>query len=254
MRSTSVAIGSSLRAFGLAWPSAILSIQNSASQPRGAHRRSRKRPWQTSISIGRCFRPAGPRRYASRSTTALITAVVAGRPAGRRRRAPRIGLPGMANVHSHAFQRAMAGLTEVRGPIGDTFWTWREAMYRFVGTHDRPTMSRRWRRSFTSRCWRRVSRGSASFIISITTAMAALRQSGRNGGAHCRGRGAADIGLTLLPMFYAHADFGGADPLPGQRRFVCDRAGFARSVEAAGRQSRVLPAAGSASRRIRCAP
>ena len=41
-------------------------------------------------------------------------------------------LPGMANLHSHAFQRAMAGLTEVRGTPEDDFWSWRELMYRFL--------------------------------------------------------------------------------------------------------------------------
>ena len=46
----------------------------------------------------------------------------------------RIGtvLPGMVNLHSHAFQRAMAGLTEQGGPSSDSFWTWREVMYRFL--------------------------------------------------------------------------------------------------------------------------
>ena len=39
-------------------------------------------------------------------------------------------IPGMANLHSHAFQRAMAGLAEIRGPGHDTFWTWRDIMYR----------------------------------------------------------------------------------------------------------------------------
>src|SRR3546814_1984331 len=39
------------------------------------------------------------------------------------------------------------------------------------------------------------------------------------------------IGLTLLPVFYAHADFGGAPPTPGQRRFVSDIDCFARLVE-----------------------
>ena len=39
---------------------------------------------------------------------------------------------GMPNLHSHAFQRAMAGLAERAGPDGDSFWTWRETMYRFV--------------------------------------------------------------------------------------------------------------------------
>src|SRR5262249_59700214 len=41
-------------------------------------------------------------------------------------------LPGMPNLHSHAFQRAMAGLTEQASPTGDDFWSWREAMYRFL--------------------------------------------------------------------------------------------------------------------------
>ena len=42
-------------------------------------------------------------------------------------------LPGMPNLHSHAFQRGMAGLTEYRGPAADNFWSWRLLMYRFVG-------------------------------------------------------------------------------------------------------------------------
>jgi formimidoylglutamate deiminase len=41
-------------------------------------------------------------------------------------------VPGIPNLHSHAFQRAMAGLTERRGRDDDDFWSWREAMYRFV--------------------------------------------------------------------------------------------------------------------------
>ena len=46
---------------------------------------------------------------------------------------PAIALPGLPNLHSHAFQRGMAGLAETRGPAGDSFWTWREVMYRFLG-------------------------------------------------------------------------------------------------------------------------
>ena len=42
-------------------------------------------------------------------------------------------LPAPVNLHSHAFQRAMAGLTESRGPDPrDSFWTWRKLMYRFL--------------------------------------------------------------------------------------------------------------------------
>ncbi len=54
-------------------------------------------------------------------------------PEGERRA---ILLPSPANVHSHAFQRAMAGLTERRGPEGDSFWTWRQLMYRFLDRLD----------------------------------------------------------------------------------------------------------------------
>ena len=43
-----------------------------------------------------------------------------------------IAVPGIPNVHSHAFQRGIAGLTERREPGADSFWTWREAMYRFL--------------------------------------------------------------------------------------------------------------------------
>lgn len=41
-------------------------------------------------------------------------------------------LPALANVHSHSFQRAMAGMTEFRAAGRDSFWTWREVMYRFL--------------------------------------------------------------------------------------------------------------------------
>ncbi|HEV2700374.1 MAG TPA: amidohydrolase family protein, partial [Steroidobacteraceae bacterium] len=43
-----------------------------------------------------------------------------------------VAIPGLANVHSHTFQRAMAGLAERAGPASDDFWTWREVMYSFV--------------------------------------------------------------------------------------------------------------------------
>src|SRR5690348_9505965 len=45
-----------------------------------------------------------------------------------------LAIPGLASLHSHAFQRGMAGLAEMRGDKADTFWTWRETMYRFALT------------------------------------------------------------------------------------------------------------------------
>ncbi len=62
-----------------------------------------------------------------------------GRIADVRHNAPATGtrtallVPAPVNVHSHAFQRAMAGLTERRGPTAsDSFWTWRQLMFRFL--------------------------------------------------------------------------------------------------------------------------
>jgi len=62
----------------------------------------------------------------------LIARVESGATAGPSDERHAIGLPGMPNLHSHAFQRGMAGLAELRGPASDSFWTWREVMYRFA--------------------------------------------------------------------------------------------------------------------------
>ena len=41
-------------------------------------------------------------------------------------------IPGMINCHSHAFQRAFAGFSEIKRTGDDSFWSWREVMYRFL--------------------------------------------------------------------------------------------------------------------------
>src|SRR3954465_2946260 len=62
-------------------------------------------------------------------TVAKVTTGVA--PESRDER-HQLAIPGIASLHSHAFQRGMAGLAETRGNAVDTFWTWRETMYRFA--------------------------------------------------------------------------------------------------------------------------
>src|SRR3990172_11190061 len=65
----------------------------------------------------------------------IVSATPQARPNGAERlRGP--ALPGLCDLHCHAFQRAMAGLAERRGSSGDTFWTWREVMYGFVSRLD----------------------------------------------------------------------------------------------------------------------
>ena len=66
--------------------------------------------------------------------TGFISAITpsVGEPPADAERLSGAVVPGMPNLHCHAFQRAMAGLTEARGPAEDSFWTWRQRMYAFV--------------------------------------------------------------------------------------------------------------------------
>ena len=103
-----------------------LIVSSTADKPSGTH--STNRYW--------CHRALLPGGWARGVLVTIedgwITDVaVDTKPPGGSRR---IGtaLPGMPNTHSHAFQRAMAGLTEYRVRERDSFWTWRETMYRFA--------------------------------------------------------------------------------------------------------------------------
>src|SRR5271166_4303177 len=79
-------------------------------------------------------------------------------------------VPGMPNLHSHAFQRAMAGLAERAGPEGDNFWHWRDVMYRFLAVLG-PRMYRRSRRSSTSNACCTATLRSPSSTICTTHRM-----------------------------------------------------------------------------------
>ena len=61
-----------------------------------------------------------------------ITHVEAGATSEEATLLPGVVIPSISNLHSHAFQRVMAGLTEVAGNPQDSFWTWRDVMYRMV--------------------------------------------------------------------------------------------------------------------------
>jgi formiminoglutamate deiminase len=142
-----------------------------------------------------------------------------------------IGLPGVANLHSHAFQRGMAGLAEIRGPDHDTFWTWREVMYRFalaMSLADVEAVAALAYLEMLEAGFTRVGefhylhhdhdgRPYAEPAEMSQRIIAAAQETG--------------IGLTLLPVFYAHGGFGGKAPTPGQRRFLCNPDGFASLVE-----------------------
>ena len=142
-----------------------------------------------------------------------------------------IGLPGLPNVHSHAFQRGMAGLTETAGTTGDSFWTWRETMYRFVdavGRDDIEALTAFAYMEMLEAGFTRVGefhyvhhdRGGRHFSNPAEMASGVAAAAEQVG-----------IGLTLLPVFYAHSAFGGAAPDPRQSRFLNDVDGFARLVD-----------------------
>ncbi len=129
-------------------------------------------------------------------------------------------LPGMPNLHSHAFQRAMAGLAEVAGNPNDSFWTWRELMYRLVG-------------QITPEQLQVIAR--QLYIEMLKAGYTSVAEfhyvhHDQNGQAYAdpaelsrrisAAASASGIGLTLLPVLYSHSGFGGQAPNDGQRRFI----------------------------------
>ena len=129
-------------------------------------------------------------------------------------------LPGMPNLHSHAFQRAMAGLAEVAGNPNDSFWTWRDLMYRLVGKISpeqlgviaRQLYIEMLKAGYTSVAEFHYVHHDLSGQPYANPAELALRIS-----EAARSTG---IGLTLLPVLYTHSGFGGQAPNDGQRRFI----------------------------------
>lgn len=135
------------------------------------------------------------------------------RPAG-------VAVPGIPNLHSHAFQRAMAGLTERGSPSGDTFWSWRERMYGFLRSlspDDVEAIAAQLymdllRHGFTAVAefhYLRNDPHGHTYDDPVEMGRRILSAAQRTG-----------IGLTLLPVLYRASDFGGVAPTEDQRRFT----------------------------------
>lgn len=152
-----------------------------------------------------------------------------------------VGLPGMGNVHSHAFQHAMAGLTEVRGPGHDSFWTWREMMYRFVDQmtpEDVEVVATQLYIEMLEAGYTRV--GEFHYLHNAPDGS----EYGNIAELSARIAAAAEtsgIGLTLLPVFYAHGSFGGQEPSHGQRRFLNSVSSYERLHQGAADVLKSLP-------------
>ncbi|MGV7119780.1 formimidoylglutamate deiminase [Sphingopyxis sp. 550A] len=162
-----------------------------------------------------------------------ISAVEIGVEAGSGDERHAIFLPAMPNLHSHAFQRGMAGLAESAGRGDDSFWTWREVMYRFVDRLDPEGMQAIAALAYAEMLESGFARvGEFHYLHHDVDGqpyddIAAMAQ------AVAAAAGETGIALTLLPVFYAHSGFGGAAPTEGQRRFINDVDRYARLLEAA---------------------
>ncbi|MBI1243920.1 MAG: formimidoylglutamate deiminase [Alphaproteobacteria bacterium] len=150
-------------------------------------------------------------------------------------------LPGLANLHSHAFQRALAGLGERAGPQGDSFWTWRDIMYGFVrrlSPRDVEAIAAQLyvelaRHGYTGVCeFHYLHNDPTGERYETPTEMA---------DRIVAAAAAAGLGLTLLPVLYQNGGFGGTAPSEGQRRFVMDDDGYADLVERLVRRHRNDP-------------
>lgn len=152
-------------------------------------------------------------------------------------------LPALANLHSHAFQRAMAGLAEARGPGEDSFWSWRTTMYRFA-----LTMTPEHVEAVAAQLYMEMLEAGFSRVGEFHylhhqedgTQYGDIAEMARRIGAASADTG---IGLTLLPVFYAHSGFGGQPPVEGQRRFVHSLETFRQLMEACSTMVRSLPGA-----------
>ncbi|WP_430390524.1 formimidoylglutamate deiminase [Dyella sp. 20L07] len=156
---------------------------------------------------------------------------ITGLSAGEGERLGHWVLPGMPNLHSHAFQRAMAGLAERKGKSDDSFWTWRETMYAFaaaIGPDELQAIAAQLyvemlKSGYTQVCeFHYLHHQPDGTPYAQPEAMSlALIEAAREAG----------IALTLLPVLYMSGGFDGRPLVPRQRRFGHDVASYLRLLE-----------------------
>ncbi|MGL3214855.1 formimidoylglutamate deiminase [Bradyrhizobium sp. BR 1433] len=154
-----------------------------------------------------------------------------------------LAVPGLASLHSHAFQRGMAGLAELRGDTTDTFWTWRETMYRFALTMTPDDVTAVATLLYVEMLERGFTRVGEFHYLHHDRDGAPYANLAEMAVRIAEAASASGIGLTLLPSFYAHSTFGGAAPHAGQRRFICSVDQFAALMAASREAIRKLPGA-----------
>ena len=154
-----------------------------------------------------------------------------------------IAVPGVPNLHCHAFQRGMAGLAERRGPGADSFWTWREVMYRFLHQLSPDDVEAIAAFAYMEMLEAGFTTVGEFHYLHHDVDGRPYADLGEMAARIAAAAGQTRIGLTLLPSFYAYGGFGGAAPNPGQRRFINDPDRFLDLVERARAAVSGLPAA-----------
>ena len=162
----------------------------------------------------------------------VLTAVS---PNASDRGAVRLGgpvLPGICDLHCHAFQRAMAGLTERRSAAADSFWTWREVMYRFAAQLTPEDLE-----AIAAQLYVELLKGGYTSVCEFHYVHhdpdgRPFANPAEMSQRLVRAASVTGIGMTLLPVLYQTANFGGIAPHDGQRRFVMSSDAFLRIVEA----------------------
>ena len=160
-----------------------------------------------------------------------IDSVAQGADRGAAERITGIAIPGLANLHCHAFQRGMAGLAERRGAGADSFWTWREVMYRFLDRLSPDDVH-----AITAFAYMQMLEAGFTTVgefhyLHHDVDGRPYSDLGEIAARIAAASAEARIGLTLLPSFYAYGGFGGAPPAAPQRRFLNDPDRFLRLVE-----------------------
>lgn len=131
-------------------------------------------------------------------------------------------MPGMANVHSHAFQRAMAGLAETRGHPTDDFWTWREEMYRLVARLAPQDVEAIARHLYVELLEHGYTSVGEFHYLHRDEHGREYAQRTEMCDRIVAAAGASGIALTLLPVLYAYGGFGHKPLAPAQKRFAGD--------------------------------
>lgn len=173
----------------------------------------------------------------------LISSVEEGSPPAGADERHALLAPAVPNLHSHAFQRAMAGLTEKRGPGEDSFWSWRTEMYRFALSMTPDDVEAVAAQLYVEMLEAGFSRVGEFHYLHHDIDGRPYANIAEMAERIAAASAEAGIGLTLLPVFYAHAGFGPKPPIEGQRRFINDTTRFADLVAASQGAVAGLPGA-----------